>query len=294
MCEYCKKKYDAYKTSMRVIQQVDNVLMDIIQPTFSEASQSSKDWTTAVAENEFIDLKAIAKREKKSQKAREKVFKWWKTRFLEGVKAKQSGGLFGFFSKKKKELTQAERDDILSAMFDEEEIEELYYELYVAGEMPEDHRYAVDQIAKKKNILTDPLMYIVVWYLLEEYSDFSKKLCNSMVDNAKVQINNIIIYSVEQWKTTKEISDAVVSKVDNYIKKESKRVAITETMRAVNKWLESWFERMWVKYYEVLHSIDACPLCVDIAVNWPYETLDKIWMPPFHPHCRCAIVPLLK
>ena len=68
MCEKCWKKYDSYKTSMRVVQQVDTVFEALTKPVLSKSPQSAKEWTEAMSDNEYIDVKAIAKRVWKYEK----------------------------------------------------------------------------------------------------------------------------------------------------------------------------------------------------------------------------------
>ena len=137
-------------------------------------------------------------------------------------------------------------------------------------------------------------MLILSSVVLEDYVSFSQKMCISMLENARNSLYNIIVYWLEWWDTTNQIVNKVNKKIWYYVEKEAKRIARTETIRWMNKWLESWFDRMWVDYYEILICPDACDICVEKAEWWPYKTLDKLGVPPRHPHCRCCLLPIIK
>lgn len=82
------KTFDAYKTSIRVVNAVNSLLHSMSKPILSKKAQSSKSFDN-FPDSEFLDKKALEKRLKGYTKSFKKYFSDCKKRFKENLKKGQ-------------------------------------------------------------------------------------------------------------------------------------------------------------------------------------------------------------
>ena len=287
-------KFDAYKTSTRVVRQVDMLLYSLVKPNHTLVKASSKSFTDQIWDNPYIDKDAMERRVKKYEKEWSKLFNNQKKRFKKAMRQaqwKDSPDWFNFFAKK--ELDEIEREEVVKQVFNEEEIAELYDRLFVQYEMEHWFKETKEKVASKIWVKVDTKTEVVPTRAVESYRNFGLHLSKSVSDNETRKVQDIIIYWMEWGKSTRDIAKEIINKFDYYSTKEANRIARTETIRASTKWSMAAYQDLWVTHYEILPSLDACPICLQVADWNPYKVEDNAGQAPIHPNCRCTVIPVL-
>lgn len=74
------------------------------------------------------------------------------------------------------------------------------------------------------------------------------------------------------------------------------RLIRTETLAIHNKASVDSYKALGMEYLEVLPEADACSVCQEHAGKLiPVEEANEGWnIPPFHPNCKCCVMPVVK
>ncbi len=130
-----------------------------------------------------------------------------------------------------------------------------------------------------------------------------KKFALEINENTKKEILEIIKNNIKNGEWYENMKSNIKEKFKNYKAERVKKIARTETTRAVNKArVEAWKQAGSVKEKEWWTSPDerGCDFCKTlhwqrIKIWWIFSKNDyeDVSWPPFHPNCRCDLVPIL-
>ena len=97
----------------------------------------------------------------------------------------------------------------------------------------------------------------------------------------------------------KDLRSSVMPKYKN----RARTIARTETNWAASKAQYDSFKKVGVSKKELVLAPDACEICVAAQAEFDNAPIDKevadgfgemVAFPPFHPNCRCAVVPVIE
>lgn len=74
-------------------------------------------------------------------------------------------------------------------------------------------------------------------------------------------------------------------------KARAKMIAHTESVRARTQGQLISFKQYGIRFKEIVTKPGACPICKAIRADNPYP-IDDDTNPPFHPFCRCGVIPV--
>ena len=103
-------------------------------------------------------------------------------------------------------------------------------------------------------------------------------------------IGNHIARGLEAGSTAEDIADGISDVVGS--ESRALMIANTETTRAITAATQDVYGQNGVGMYDMI-TADADDECVTIAANGPYKVGDPTGIPPIHPFCRCANVPVI-
>lgn len=131
-----------------------------------------------------------------------------------------------------------------------------------------------------------------------------KKFATEIDTTTKKEILQIIKDNLGLWNPYIDMEKAIKQRFNQFRKNRVWKIARTETTRAVNKArLEAWKQTGSVKEKEWWTSPDerSCEYCNKlhwhkIKIDWIFAKNDyeNIGWPPYHPNCRCDLVPILE
>lgn len=122
-----------------------------------------------------------------------------------------------------------------------------------------------------------------------------------LLDNAQVTIRGIGATTLDRLgniladgAAAGESVDAIAAAMSDILADADRayRIANTELNRAVSQASLDTYGRNGVARYDLITSPGACPLCVGVAADGPYDIDDMDGQPPLHTTCRCAVAPV--
>jgi len=243
----------------------------------------------------FISRKVYDKIEKKWYREFKKFFKEKKKIFNDRYKELKWGVDFLWNMDRsvitKKELMEEDFFHLIEWLFLPDEFYNLFFYLFVASwdEFFEEISKNIEnfgiEIETKPNKISQKF--------IEKITKYYKLLSERYVVKINWDLRDIIIFWFAEWKSNEKIRREIASKLEDYSLKRAYWIARTETNRIANWIQKDYYEQLWVKKYNVLPAIDACSKCKAKAERNPYRIDDDSWRPPFHPNCRCTIVPVI-
>lgn len=191
-----------------------------------------------------------------------------------------------------RELSYEEVVWITNEIFDQEEFYEIVQSFYW-DELPEWfaeelHQWMLDQWITA--VETAPLINAQAQ---ENLNDYFYKWSTWYMTKVQSQLEDIVLYWFDQWKSTANIAKDITAKIKKIWTVNAEMIARTESIR-VSAEISLWtYTDIWVTHYEILPATTACPICKARAAQNPYKVTDREWMPSIHPNCRCSIIPVI-
>jgi len=197
------------------------------------------------------------------------------------------------FSKKSEEDEEIDEDDLFSDIAFLIIFQRYFYNNYLNLMKTESNLASVE--AWNQNLNFEKIKKHI-WELI-------KKFALEINKTTKSEILEIIKSGVKDWIWYEEIKTNVKNKFSLYKKSRIEKIARTEVTRAINKTREeTWRQNSHVKQKKWYAPLDErwCDFCA-----WLHWKSRKIWeifekndyedisWPPFHPNCRCDLVPIL-
>jgi HK97 family phage portal protein len=137
-----------------------------------------------------------------------------------------------------------------------------------------------------------------------EFCDETNRATSMQLDDALARLRQDLADGTASTENTvAELTKRVNAVFDNAEKYRAKRIAVTESSRAVHQGEVLWAEQSGLKLrMRVLLSTDACPLCEEAAAqnvdgvepggelmndggDGPYSSVTSV---PLHPNCQCS------
>lgn len=282
MCVHCDKKQ---------IHAVDE-LLDVITngPDVSKriASTSTvKSWNNEPPQTPYQDYKKLLKRVKTNTKLVSKVFKIWKDRFNENYAA-ATGSIFLF---QKKELTiEAWEQMVILGVASTEEMYSVLISI-AEDELLTTASEVRQALFKLKSVISETVNEPPpnVMRFLEQYEFRLSESTASQVDQ---RLKNIVVNGVANGDSSPDIAKQIRKTFDTLSSSKAEAIARTETIRASAEGAKVAYTKAGIQQVALLPALTACPLCMDVASNNPYDVNDMSATPPLHPNCKCCLIPV--
>jgi SPP1 gp7 family putative phage head morphogenesis protein len=258
-----------------------------------KASQKDK-WESKPNDNPFIIHSEVKKRAEIYRKMFKKMFRSRKKEFTERYKRSQSPFVFPFSLLFKRELSLDEWYALIEWIVDEDEMKDTMIAAFVNGELPTSFIDVLDNTVAELELDVTTAWRTIRPSVIAEYQKFNESLSVKISWSQVQQLKDIITFGLEDGKSVSNIASDITERFEFFSTYEAERIARTETIRATSRWAMEAYSSLGIEYYEVLPALTACPICVDLASQNPYRVDDASWRPPFHPNCRCSIIPFFK
>lgn len=140
------------------------------------------------------------------------------------------------------------------------------------------------------------------------FSEKTNETTSLALDDALAEVRaSILAGNTGEGLSYDDLTDVINSIFDEATRSRARRIAVTESSRAVHSAQELMArESGVVTGWRWLLSSDACPMCQTIARRCPFVRLGQpfavigddpnystIKFPPAHPHCQCTMVEVL-
>lgn len=150
----------------------------------------------------------------------------------------------------------------------------------------------------KKNILKDYINNTINLMDKECYNLLHKHLLNfnsKNIDDFKKYIYNInedLRNKLYKLSNTRDYNNFMreIRKIQNTDIWQNKRLILTESARAYNQGLLEEFKDKGIQGYEIVNVNDPCDICDEYMGG--IQDIYSGELPPYHPNCRCYIVPI--
>lgn len=139
--------------------------------------------------------------------------------------------------------------------------------------------------------------------LEKAFAERKKILNKAMADGIIDSVNKTIadLYA-NQGMGPDEIAKKIKKLVPETYANRARTIARTETNYAASRAQYDVYKANGIIRKELLIEPDACPICVDAQIAMENSSIDTgamdsfgqfVMYPPFHPSCRCAIIPVV-
>lgn len=267
-------------------------------------------WTRPRMPNPYMSAEAQVRRAKRYERRVQKVFRDSRARFNRAYRSrsKRRSGLTSLNplaaaretrSLRKGQMTQDGWQEIVSiAVQDMDTL--MHAALFV--NITEELRHVIEEVGTSilrihaSEIAIDTSAIdpdFIPRETLEFFDAYELQLSRStqtMVDN---RLKDIIRNGLAQGHSNQRIRDTITGTYRNLTDSRAFMIARTETIRASAEGSKIAYLHAGIEMVDVLPAIDACPICVDIASGNPYKVNDVRAYAPFHPRCRCSVVPIV-
>ena len=124
-----------------------------------------------------------------------------------------------------------------------------------------------------------------------EFSERVWKNTDLFQENLRATLSNSITKGESIQKSVKEFKRIYGNTTYN-----TSRLIRTETLAIHNRASLDSYEELGMEYLEVLAEADACDICADHNGNKVLvsEAEQGVNIPPFHPNCKCCIMPITR
>lgn len=198
-----------------------------------------------------------------------------------------------FFIFKWDEITETQMTMTIKDLFIYKEMQELYITLFAENFTDFFYKELIDWL--------EVTYWAEFWPIKpltqakkRELTSFYKKFATRYVDKINVKLKDTIAYWFVEWKSVDNIARDINKNIKDFWWYRAKMVARTECIRISWQVSQATYKWAWIKYYEVLPALNACPICTAIAAKNPYKIDDSSWVPSFHPNCRCSTIPVIE
>lgn len=279
----------------KLIKAVDGLLEVVTaQPSVGEriaSCSTAKAWDNAPPATPYFDYEKLKKRAKKNGKEIAKVFKGWKSRFNENYEAAQNlSPVQRFIRAEEPFALEVWEEIVLADVAVSSELTEVLIrianeELLVTAEEVSQNLYKLKGIVTEGTITPEE----DVLQFLEAYEFNLSEQTAAQVDQ---RLKSIVLNGMAEGKSNYNIAKDIRAHFDTLSTKKATLISRTETIRASAEGSKTAYTRAGIEKVAVLPALTACPVCIEIASNNPYDTKDPRAYAPFHPNCRCTAIPV--
>jgi len=288
MCIHCLQK-EMRKTE----SAIDFMISDKMEVLMAQSS-CAKAWTSAPPRITYFDYQQLEKRVLQNQRKIKRVYMQWLKRFNENYRNVTGANIFEFIQRFKKADISLDvwESQVIAGVTDPAEMETVLLdivnnELEIVMKQVEETLFTVNGVVIEG--ANEPPQAVI-----DFLEDYELRLSQSTAVQVDQRLKNIIINGVADGKSTANIAKDIRKTFNTLSKSKSQIIARTETIRGSGQAQKGAYSNAGIAKVAVMPAVTACPICMSVAWNNPYDVNDNAAYPPFHPNCRCSVVPVLR
>lgn len=106
----------------------------------------------------------------------------------------------------------------------------------------------------------------------------------------QAELEKVMLKAVLMGQNPKKTAKDIMTAFD-VTRAQAVRLARTESARIQTEIQHEMYQKADVQWYQVIGESDACDKC-KAYLDKTFRVDEWIYTPPYHPHCRCSVVPL--
>ena len=284
MCIHCDKKNLSKATDM-----LDFLTTDEFEKGLIEGSRTKTFESDPPPDTIYQNMNRMMRRIKPRIKDIARVYRTWEKRLFENLRNAQGRGIFAF--RKATDLgLEVWTEEVLVGVTDDDEMADV-----LIGITDEEILITAKEIERA----LFKLKSIVIvgenrppTEVIEALNAYEFNLAESTSQQVDRSLKDIVINGITDGKSTDDIARDIRAKFKRLKKHKATVIARTETIRASAEGAKTSYMNAGIEDVAVLPALTACPICMAKAAENPYKVDDASAYPPFHPNCRCTVVPV--